>query len=273
MTPAEAAELLAHCAAFDRRTIGEADARAWARALHDVPLDDDTRGAIAEHYGRSDKWITAAQVREMRARIRTGRLEAAHPVYDGNPNETGEQFVANRQAQLTAAAEGALPVRTITQAIGAGTSSKLLELTAAVGHRVNREGEADEPAPYVDEQTRTEIRATLPGNRAALVELDVDCPNCRAARRRLCTSSRGKELRSNVHGQRRDAYAVRHVQCPDCGAAPQHPCSTTEPHPSRVRAAVADRPVPNRHHLDRLMRTPPAPRERRARHMTGGQNR
>lgn len=273
MTPAEAAELLAHCAAFDRRTIGEADARAWARALHDVPLDDDTRGAVAEHYGHTDQWITAAQVRAMRARIRTGRLEAAHPVYDGNPSETGEQFIANRQAQLTAAAEGALPVRTITQAIGAGPSSSLLALTAAVGRRVNGPDETQEPAPYVDEATRAEMRATLPGNRAALVELEVDCPNCRAARRHLCKSSRGKELRSNVHGQRRDAYATRHAQCPECGAPPNHPCSTPEPHPARVRAAVADRPVPNRRQLDRLMRTPPAPRESRARHTTGGQHR
>ncbi|MFK0297225.1 hypothetical protein ACIQU6_43090, partial [Streptomyces sp. NPDC090442] len=48
MTPADAAELLSLCAAFDRRTIGEADAHAWARALHDVPLDEDTRTAVAE---------------------------------------------------------------------------------------------------------------------------------------------------------------------------------------------------------------------------------
>ncbi|MEU5302240.1 hypothetical protein ACH4YO_23775 [Streptomyces noursei] len=272
MTPADAAELLAHCAAFDRRTIGEADARAWARALHDVPLDDDLLDAVAEHYAHTDKWITVAQVRDMRARIRVGRIDAAHPVYDGNPDESGEQFVARRQAQITAAAEGKLPARTITQAIGAGPSPKLLALTATVVHPVD---ETDEPAPYVDEATRAEIRATLPGNRAALVELDVDCPNtrCRAARRHLCKSSRGKELRGTVHGQRRDAYATRHAQCPDCGAPPRHPCTTPEPHPARVRAAVADRPVPNRHHLDRLMRTPPAPRESRARHTSGGQHR
>ncbi|TBO59878.1 hypothetical protein EYS09_09675 [Streptomyces kasugaensis] len=267
MTPAEAAELLAHCAAFDRRTIGEADARAWARALHDVPLDDDTRGAIAEHYGHTDKWITAAQVREMRARIRTGRLEAAHPVYEGNPDETGEQFVANRQAQITAAAEGHLPARTIAQAIGAAPTEELLALLPGVGHQVT-----DEPQPYVDEATRAEIRSTLPGNRAALVELDVDCPHdrCRAGRRHLCKSSRGKELRGTVHGQRRDAYAIRRAACAECGAPPQHPCATPEPHPIRIRAATSDRPVPNRRQLDRLMRTPPAPRETRAHHTSGG---
>ncbi|MEU3710510.1 hypothetical protein [Streptomyces catenulae] len=269
MTPAEAAELLAHCAAFDRRTIGEADARAWGRALHDVPLDDDTRGAVAEHYGHTDKWITAAQVREMRTRIRSGRIAAAHPVYDGDPDETGKQFAANWQAQITAAAEGHLPSRTITQAVGAVPSAELRALLPAVGHPVDDE---TEPQPYVDEATRAEIRATLPGNRAALVELAVDCPNtrCRAARRHLCKSSRGKELRGTVHGQRRDVYAIRHTQCPECGAPPRHPCTTPEPHPARVRAAVADRPVPNRRQLDRLMRTPPAPRETRARHTSGG---
>ncbi|MFM9368161.1 hypothetical protein [Streptomyces sp. Da 82-17] len=269
MTPAEAAELLAHCAAFDRRTIGEADARAWSRALHDVPLDDDTRGAVAEHYAHTDQWITVAQIRHLRARIRTGRIDAAHPVYDGQPGETGEQFIARRRAQITAAAEGALPERTITQAIGAGSEAKLLALAGAVGRSVDGE----EPAPYVDEKTRTAMRSHLPGNRAALVELDVDCPNCRAAQRRLCRSSRGRELRGTVHGQRRDAYAVRHAQCPECGAPPSHACTTPEPHPARVRAATADRPMPNRRQLDRLMRTPPTPRENRARHTTGGQHR
>lgn len=267
MTPADAAELLAHCAAFDRRTIGEADARAWARALHDVPLDDDLLDAVAEHYAHTDKWITVAQVRDMRARIRTGRIDAAHPVYDGNPDETGEQFVARRQAQITAAAKGNLPVRTITQAIGAAPSEKLLALLPAVGRPVD-----DEPQSYVDGATRAEIRSPLAGNRAALVELDVDCPNtqCRAARRHLCKSSRGRELRGTVHGQRRDAYTVRHAQCPECGAPSRHPCTTPEPHPARIRAATADRPVPTRRQLDRLMRTPPAPRETRARHTAGG---
>ena len=41
MTPSEAAQLLGHCAAFDNRTVGKVDARAWAAALHDLPFDED----------------------------------------------------------------------------------------------------------------------------------------------------------------------------------------------------------------------------------------
>ncbi|ARX85652.1 hypothetical protein SMD44_05116 [Streptomyces alboflavus] len=276
MTPAEAAELLAHCAAFDHRTIGESDARAWARALHDVPLDDDTRDAVAEHYAHTDKWITVAQVRDMRARIRTGRIDAAHPVYDGNPDETGEQFITRRQAQIIAAAEGNLPARTITQAIGTGPSSDLLALTSAVGHRVDGPAEA---APYVAEETRTEIRTTLPGNRAALVELAVACPNerCRADIRHLCKNSHGTQLR-NVHGRRRDAYAVECATCPECDAPPRQPCNAAEPHPARIRAARADRALVERaeaehNRLARLMSTPPQPRTPRVRHTSGGTRR
>ncbi|WKX70029.1 hypothetical protein [Streptomyces sp. XD-27] len=238
MTPADAAELLAHCAAFDRRTIGEADARAWARALHDVPLDDDLLDSVAEHYAHTDKWITVAQVREMRARIRVGRIDAAHPVYDGNPDETGEQFVARRQAQLTAAAEGSLPARTITQAISAARPRDVRALVAGVGRTV----EPAEPRPYIDPTTRAELRASLPNQRAALVELTVACPNelCRAAVSRWCKSSRGAELRTTVHGRRRDAYATEHTTCPECGAPPRQNCTTTEPHPARIRAAVLE---------------------------------
>jgi len=233
MTPADAAELLTLCAAFDRRTIGESDARAWAYALRDIPLDDDTRDAVADHYGRTEAWITPAHVRKIRAGLRTQRIETAHPVYDGHPDESSVEFTERRRAQLAAAADGTLPSRTIGQALDAAPSRAVLALAAGVGRSVD-----DEPRPYVAPETRAAIRKTLPGRRAALVELAVACPNeqCRAAVRRLCKSSRGVELRTGVHGARRDAYATTYATCPECGAGPSEPCTSAEPHPARIRA-------------------------------------
>ncbi|KAB7834049.1 zinc finger domain-containing protein [Streptomyces mobaraensis] len=242
MTPADAAELLTLCAAFDRRTIGEADARAWAYALRDVPLDDDTRDAVADHYGRTEEWITPAHVRTVRARVRADRIAAAHPVYEPpqDEDETGAQFTARRRAQIAAAADGALPARSIGQALNASPPDNVLALVAGVGRPVG-----DEPPPYITPERRTQVRASLSGKRAALVELAVDCPNrqCRAGRRHLCKGLRGAELRSGVHASRRDAYATAYATCPECQAGPGRQCTAPEPHPARIRAALA--PVPD----------------------------
>ncbi|MFI6055522.1 hypothetical protein ACIBCO_36230 [Streptomyces violascens] len=234
MTPADAAELLTLCAAFDRRTIGEADARAWAFALRNIPLDDDTRAAVADHYAHTEKWITPAHVKQIRARTRDTRLGAAHPVYDGTPDETGAEFTVRRREQLAAAAEGTLPARTITQALDAAPPRELLALAAGVGRPVD-----DEPRPYITEQRRAEVRAPLSGNRAALVELAVACPTetCRAGARHLCRRSGGIELRGTVHGRRRDAYAVQFATCPECGAPAGQHCAAPEPHSARIRTA------------------------------------
>ncbi|MGW2484961.1 zinc finger domain-containing protein [Streptomyces sp. NPDC001571] len=234
MTPADAAELLTLCAALDRRTIGEADARAWAFALRDIPLDDDTRAAVADHYAHTEKWITPAHVKQIRARTRETRIGVAHPVYDGTPDETGAEFTARRREQLAAAANGTLSARSIAVALDAAPPREVLALAAGIGRPVD-----DEPRPYITEQRRTELRAPLSGNRASLVELAVDCPTetCRAGARHLCRRSGGVELRNTVHGRRRDAYAVQFATCPECGAPAGQYCTTAEPHPARIRNA------------------------------------
>lgn len=213
MTPADAAELLALAAAFDRRTIGEADAQAWARALRDIPLDHDTRNAVAEHYAHTEQWISPARIREVRARIREARMGATHPVYDGNPGETGAQFVERRRAQITAAADGTLPARTITQAIGAGPRRDVLALAASVGHAV------DEPdSPYMPTAVAEQLAEQGHGaRRKAFPELAVACPlhTCRARKNARCKAPSGRELREHTHDLRQRAYTehVSHLMC------------------------------------------------------------
>ncbi|MEX2984557.1 hypothetical protein [Streptomyces sp. C36] len=213
MTPADAAELLALCAAYDRRTIGEADAHAWARALRDIPLDHDTRTAVAEHYARTDQWITPARVREVRARIRETRIGATHPVYDGNPEETGAEFVERRRAQITAAADGTLPTRTITHAIGAGPRRDVLALAASIGHAVDEPERPYMPAAIVEQLAEQGFGA----RRRAFPELDVACPlhTCRARKGSRCKAPSGRELREHTHDLRQRAYTehVSHVMC------------------------------------------------------------
>lgn len=74
MTPAEAAELLGYCAAYDRRTLSKLDAQAWAAALPDITLDD-ARQAVVQHYATETAWLMPAHVRQLVKTMRRNRLD------------------------------------------------------------------------------------------------------------------------------------------------------------------------------------------------------
>lgn len=80
MNQAEAAELLTLMAPFDQRTIGEADAIAWAASLSDVPFDGTCSEAIALYYrtppvnGEHRERMQPHHLRAYRRRIRDDRL-------------------------------------------------------------------------------------------------------------------------------------------------------------------------------------------------------
>jgi hypothetical protein len=62
MTPSETAELLALCAAFDSRTIGEADVYAWQLALDETLTLDRAKDAVAAHYAHQTRRVMPADV-------------------------------------------------------------------------------------------------------------------------------------------------------------------------------------------------------------------
>lgn len=76
MTPAGAARLLAKCAAFDLRTVGESDVLAWHEALTDVD-EHDALTAVSRHYGTTRDRIMPADVRRVAADIDRERRKAA----------------------------------------------------------------------------------------------------------------------------------------------------------------------------------------------------
>ena len=79
MTKAETATLLAMIAAFDRRTLGEADVEAWHLILTDLEAGD-CAAAVREHYAAKRDWIMPADVRTFalaESRRRQGRIRRA----------------------------------------------------------------------------------------------------------------------------------------------------------------------------------------------------
>jgi hypothetical protein len=197
--PSEAARLLLHAAAFDNRKPSAGAAAAWAAALHDIPLDEDTLGAVARYYGTAAtddpndrRWIQPHHVRFHRAKIREPRIDAAHPVYDGNPLESSNESAANLRALNTAAADGHLGTRTIRQALDTKGQQRipldrrLRAMLEAAGQNIPTEN--TEPS----QQPTTGINV-----------LGVACPICDATIGQTCHTGRGRR-RADVHPGRKD---------------------------------------------------------------------
>ncbi len=87
MTPGDATRVLTLAASYDQRTIGEADALAWAKALGDIN-QDDACDAVTEHYRNETRRLMPADVLAGVRRIRNARL-AADPeqVPDADPDD------------------------------------------------------------------------------------------------------------------------------------------------------------------------------------------
>lgn len=73
MTRADTARLLAVIAAFDRRTVGEADVIAWSDVLGDC-TPAECVDAVRAHFARSSEWLMPAHVV---AEVRLVRQRAA----------------------------------------------------------------------------------------------------------------------------------------------------------------------------------------------------
>lgn len=209
MIDSEAAELLTRAAAFDNRTIGEADATAWAAALHDLPCDNDTLQAVARYYSApatpgetGRRWIEPHHVRTHRTAIRNERLGATIPAYKPPTElETGRDFVSRRKAQLTAIADGReapLPI----QALSGGPHRRVSAALQGVGHpEVIAALDEDADEPYMPDGFREAI-----GLAATPPELRAPCPKdgCRAPARQPCKTPHGRR-RTTPHQARTDA--------------------------------------------------------------------
>jgi hypothetical protein len=121
MNHSETAKLLALCAAFDARTIGDADVIAWQQMLAEVPAVQAS-AAVMAHYRRTNDRIgpsdVLAGVHVMRSE-RARKVDALPPPPNVDPDDVpaylaairertqryidGEEFTADRDAAPTKA--------------------------------------------------------------------------------------------------------------------------------------------------------------------------
>jgi hypothetical protein len=180
MNPQEAGQLLGHAAAFDNRKPSAAQALAWAAALHDIPLDQDTIGAVARYYSlpasddpNDKRWIQPHHIKFHRKRIREPRYDAARPLYSGQPDESWVEATENLRALEEAAGSGRIPPRTVRQAIAPGANTTFL--TPRIKAMIEAVGQG------VPSSEQPEIGVNTRG---------VRCPICHAEPGKSCTSRR-----------------------------------------------------------------------------------
>lgn len=197
MIASEASDLLNRCAMFDNRKPSLVASKAWAKALHDVPLDEDTYSAVDRFYGTPPAragerlWIQPHDVRSHRLAIRRERLGETLPAYEPPAlPETGAQFIARRRSQLDAVATGLFPAESVGELTGgpAREVARRLRSMGEIGRSVPDEG-AEDPAQAV--------RRAGP--------LGQHCPECQAPIGRPCRRGPLGKTRKRIHLARHDA--------------------------------------------------------------------
>lgn len=120
MTPQEAIQIAKYVAALcPQQRFNEHTPDVWGDVL--APYDPaDARAAVVAVAARQPFISPAEIIGEIKTR-RAERIALANPVYDGNPTETGIESARSVRALLRAAADGRLPQRTISAALGKGS--------------------------------------------------------------------------------------------------------------------------------------------------------
>jgi hypothetical protein len=113
MTPSDAAAALARAAAFDRRTVGEVEARAWAEAFPHFTVDEVV-AAIVEHYRATTDFLMPAHVAAIVGRTRAARAQEwrtanPHMVPDADPDDVPAYLAALRSGRLVDANRDVVP--------------------------------------------------------------------------------------------------------------------------------------------------------------------
>lgn len=197
ITYEDASTLLGLAAARDQRTVGRADILAWHADLTAAGLTrNDAETALTVFYQEmasrqpKDRYrVTSVDLIDIAKRARRERV--ANLRYDGDPDETPEQYVVRLRARTAALADGRIGPDAGLRALGPGTPDPRLlrELTAA-GHDVPGDDTASSRRPV------------------RVGPLTVECPDCKAPLGRHCRSNGNP--RTVPHAARRRAARDAH---------------------------------------------------------------
>jgi hypothetical protein len=92
MKPSEAAVILTKIAAYDRRTVGDSDAAAWAEALDGLVTVQDALTAVRDHFRESNDWLMPKHIIDRAKKIRVQRIrDAGVPDFPAGLDQAAER--------------------------------------------------------------------------------------------------------------------------------------------------------------------------------------
>lgn len=192
ITYEDVSTILGLAAARDQRTVGRADIAAWHADLNAASLTlNDATQALDVFYQemasrRPEDRYRATPVDLIDVAKRARRDRVANLRYDGNPDETPQQYLANLRARTKALGDGHIDADTGLRALGPGSPDpQLMRALTAVGHGLPADGET------------TTRRPTRVG------PLTIACPTCQAPLGKHCRSNGSN--RTIPHATRRRA--------------------------------------------------------------------
>lgn len=145
MNRAQVAELLAYVAAFDRRTIGDADVLAWHEVLGDLDPDDAHTTARA-WYTANHGMIAPADIR---AGVRSIRVERIQRAQVNPPDGLDPDNPAAYQRWMLAALRATADGRSVPERTGLA-AHPVAELVATVAEARSLPGRRRAPTPSRD---------------------------------------------------------------------------------------------------------------------------
>lgn len=158
MNLSETARLLASMAAFDRRTVGDADVIAWQAVLEDVAYED-ALSAVKRWYSNNTEWIMPAHVRSLVAELVKAReVSPWAPGQYGTPRDQAHPELPAGPLRLEDLPEA---VRELLARIPAGDRAALHPRRAAWEreHALYRRQADARPNPGYDPEAAEKLRA------------------------------------------------------------------------------------------------------------------
>ncbi|WP_405676858.1 hypothetical protein OG292_19660 [Streptomyces sp. NBC_01511] len=200
-------------AACPAQKVGEFTPDVWGELLAPYNLTDARAAVLA--VARRQPFVSPAEIITEIKERREERIALANPVYEGDPAETGIESARSVRALLRAAADGRLPKRTITAALGKG-SDGTPELPSGRVRAIL--GAAAKEAPKTREGV-VNVRATT-------------CQRCNAAPGASCTT-RSRRMA--------DAHPIRlaDAQRAAAGLPPVDPAEEQREIERRIAASAA----------------------------------
>lgn len=162
MNITETSNALALAQAFDNRTVGEANIRAWYAVLGDLDAADVMR-AIQEHYAAKTEWIMPATIRAAAAAYELERRKAATkwaPGQYGVPKGEALPEIAGPIAEADVTPEVRALLESVRAMLPEGSREALMPRTVAWErkHAAYRRQQEAQPNPRYRPRTLAEVQ-------------------------------------------------------------------------------------------------------------------